>query len=231
MWYREKQFEDLPHFESTSKRRQYGWDCKRVEEPEFPIKKFLLSNVGEDWGRVYSELKLREKEIILPQYSFDEVINWHVEKVIGYNDNGELLCKRGTPLSNNDFYVDNNNILQRYVAPKFKRKKEKKIWHIVVDGKDYAERNGLWYKLTMKPLPPEKWVQELRTYHVSPNGREYKMWQSVNKSESRYDVFFGQDIRAGGMRSKLWDRPVYCDKYSSCNTKDMKIIKEFLKNV
>ena len=47
---------DTPKRLSSSKGRQYGWDAKEFSDRIGPLKRFLRSQVGRHWGKVYSEL-------------------------------------------------------------------------------------------------------------------------------------------------------------------------------
>lgn len=231
---RQKEIDSEPNFQSTAKRRLYGYDCKRPEPDGIPVKKFLNSKVGKNYADIFGEVVRRHKEFDYdPRYSILEVLDWHIEKVIGYNDNGEPLNSRGMELSGGDLYVNEHNILCRYVRPKRQKQVDKKPWYAIINGVHYAEKNGLWYKLTLEKLPPEKWVSELYTYHIDSKNKEHKMWRTRNVSESRFDVFFGHDIKRGdsACKNRWWNGEYYCTKYSSCNTKDMKLIKQYFKKL
>jgi hypothetical protein len=51
------EYEDQPKFVSTSRRRQYGSNCKWFTDVLGPLAGFLRSNVGRPWNKVYSELR------------------------------------------------------------------------------------------------------------------------------------------------------------------------------
>jgi hypothetical protein len=50
-------YDDQLKFVSSSRRRQYGPDCKWFSDVLGPLKGFLHRNVGRPWDKVYSELR------------------------------------------------------------------------------------------------------------------------------------------------------------------------------
>lgn len=48
---------DGPTFESSARRRQYGWHCKDLSDNIGPVKRYLRSQVGRPWNKIYSEIK------------------------------------------------------------------------------------------------------------------------------------------------------------------------------
>lgn len=52
----EDQLDDLPKRVSSGRHRQHGWDAKEFSDLIGPLKRFLRSQVGKNWDKVYAEL-------------------------------------------------------------------------------------------------------------------------------------------------------------------------------
>jgi hypothetical protein len=50
-------YDDQPKFASSARRRQYGYDHKWFSDVLGPLRRFLRSNVGRPWNKVFSELR------------------------------------------------------------------------------------------------------------------------------------------------------------------------------
>jgi hypothetical protein len=48
--------EEHPKSESTSPGRRYGWGCKELNENLAPLRRWLRSNCGRPWSKVYAEI-------------------------------------------------------------------------------------------------------------------------------------------------------------------------------
>ncbi len=151
--------EDHVKYESSARRRVYGYDCKQLNEHLSPLRRWLRTQVGRDWDEVWSEicegLSVRNATTAHVRDHADQ----YVEKDCIIID-GKVCDSRGMEINSGyrwkQFYVDpRNNTLQ--VAPDYRRwrgSRKKKEW---VPGKDDDHRyyllKGVWYEVEFKPFP------------------------------------------------------------------------------
>jgi hypothetical protein len=73
------EFEEQRKFVSSARRRQYGHDYRHSTDVLGPLRKFLRTNVGRPWNKVYSELCAGlDKRKTTGQHIFDH-LRWEVE--------------------------------------------------------------------------------------------------------------------------------------------------------
>lgn len=148
-------------YESTARRRVYGWDCKELNEHLSPLVRWLSSQVGRDWDEVWSEicdgLSVRNATTAHVRDHADDFVEKNCTIV-----DGQLCDSRGVPLNKGGwrwhrFYVDpcDNTLREFGDRPKYRYKwNRRKDW---VPGKNDDHRyyllDGVWYEVELKPYP------------------------------------------------------------------------------
>lgn len=209
-------------FESSSRRKRYGYDCKQPNGSSSPFKKYLASRVGFPWNDTYSDIckHLSYKEL-------DNVV-WMVEEnVVGFDNEG-IPYNYEKYSVHSKFYVDGKGILRQ--TPKRKRAKPltKAPTYLTIGSSTYGKRkDGLWYRLYFRYIPEPKYVwQEKQLFGHKP------YWVKVNQVSPVYDVwlyeYYSCPERSRWLDSKGFVWGVYCWKFSSVNKKELKLIKKEL---
>lgn len=166
--------EDSPKREPMSGGRAYGWEAKTLNETLKPLVRFLRSNEGRPWDKVYSEIRERldvknpvQLHIMEHLWQFvdrdvrvsDQGVpvyprRWHGQSG-GFTVNGkpgwsEMLRSTGNwP----NFYIDDHGILRQPRARRYPDgpSPEPKVHR--ADGRVFVKTDGIWYDLDLVPIP------------------------------------------------------------------------------
>lgn len=152
------EYEDLPQREPAS----MGRGTKSFTDLLGPLKKFLHSNVGRPWDKVYSELCAHlDRRKTTGRHVFQ-----HLERYIEVNcfvgKDGEIYARQnwggirmiGTGRWRNDFYVDPRTGLLQVEKARLstadraaeRRRNRKTIeWQPISINQRYLRLNGIWY--------------------------------------------------------------------------------------
>lgn len=148
-------------YESTARRRVYGWDCKELNEHLSPLVRWLSKQVGRNWDDVWSEicdgLSIRNATTAHVRDHADQFVEKNCTLVDGVlcNSRGEPLNKTGWRWHR--FYVDpaDNTLREFGDRPKYRYSyNRRKDW---VEGDNENVRyylfDGIWYEVELKPYP------------------------------------------------------------------------------
>jgi len=208
----------FPKQEPASRKRRYGWDCKRKTHSHGPKVKFLASRVGKPWDEVWSEICKAGV-----QKDFEYLV--HVD-YIGDDKDGRPLDSTGNTIYN-DYFVDGLGILRRAPKRHYRRKKlSKEINYVWVGSQLYGRRtDGLWYRLHLKPIPETNWQWVERPLYRQANGIMKTMMLRTDLSDRPYCMWLLRNMykNSDGLIDG-W----YCERYTQVNKKELRQIKKAL---
>jgi hypothetical protein len=150
--------EDYPKFESTARRRLYGWHCKQLNEHLAPLRRWLRSHCGRPWDAVFSEIC----DGLSVRNATTAHVRDHAEQYVLHNTRllGGAICdSKGDPIDKRGwhlFYVDpRDGTLQE--APRWTRRRYEPKKKDYVEGKDDFHQfrlvNGIWFEVELAPFP------------------------------------------------------------------------------
>jgi hypothetical protein len=149
--------DNLVSYETSGRRRKFGWNAKEFSERLGPLRKFLRTRVGCAWNDVWSE--------ICESLRVDSAVQSHVRDHVGWEVEQHVVMINGKPyLTTKDmevfsrFYVNpDTGILCENPRKRFRRQKRKPNF---VPGKDnlhqYRIIDNIWYEIKLTPFPPMK---------------------------------------------------------------------------
>ena len=135
---------------------------KSLNENLAPLRRYLRSNVGRPWNKVYSE--------VCQRINRDSAVQFHVWQHLmmdvcanPYVVAGDV--RRGL-LSWFKFYVDpKSGLLRENKQPPWWRQKRRRIeprMSIPIDDShEFRQIEGIWYELTLAPIPANKEVFDI----------------------------------------------------------------------
>lgn len=165
--------------------KRVGWDGKEKNYTSRPIKRFLLSRVGQNWDDVYSEICSVFRDGVRGNKSgyrgVDRLIDWHIERNTYLGDDGKVYY-------NDRFRPDNcadDEFGSLYVHPITKiichnsergesyrmacrrraaaREAERAKTRVIINKKLQLHKlNGSWYRITVGEVPSE--IYSLKYY-------------------------------------------------------------------
>lgn len=153
--------DELPRRESM--RRSHVHDRKMPNGKNYTVlKRFLRGCVGQPWDAVYSELCHR----LRPGHNLDmsarEWLHGFVLQNVYIDDAGEVREQAHDCALWDDFYVHPETGKLGFVGrPKRHRREQKPLVETkkVGDVVRYAKQNGIWYEVTLQPIPTKQQVQ------------------------------------------------------------------------
>lgn len=217
----ERNPEGAPKRESMSGRRNYGWDCKQLNEFLNPLQRFLESRAGQPWSKVYAEIR----ENLNP----NNVVQNHImQHLWDYVDREVKISDQGVPVRPNRYIrsrgmKDNFTVNGRggwaeatgygswsrfYIHPEsdlllklpertYRRPRKEAKTHHREGRRLFRKYDGIWYELEVRPLPAGwVWGGEPR-WTVDSIRREGYEWQNrriVRYGQRDYgpeDAWFG----------------------------------------
>jgi hypothetical protein len=137
-------------------------DYKSLNENLAPLRRYLRSNVGRPWNKIYSE--------VCQRLSRDSAVQFHVWQHLmmdvctnPYVVEGDV--RRG-PWSWFRFYVDPKTGLLRENKdpPGWRRKRKRTQLRASIpidDSHEYRQLEGIWYELMLAPVPEDEEVFDI----------------------------------------------------------------------
>jgi hypothetical protein len=150
-------FEDMPTKESMSKK--YGWHNKELNENLAPLKRFLVSKIGQPWNKVHSE--------ICEHIRLDSAVQMHILQHLDhmietrtYMEGNKVYIHSGLgdiPVGNSyrgELYVHPKTGLICRAEPAKWERKAKEVKRIDVSSlEQYHKIGGIWYSVSLKEIP------------------------------------------------------------------------------
>ena len=202
------------NFESSSRKRKYGWDAKELNEHLSPLRRFLQSKVGEPWKDVYSE--------ICENLRINNAVQSHVRDHVDSDVERNVVMVDGKPMHAtkeygiySPFYVNpDTGILCKTNRKKFKWKGHPKNYIETVDEfVQYHVIDGIWYAIQLAPFPEGLLVLDVMANARPPHGLASVWTASRTECRNRYGKYVygvskrqlnGKDIK----KYKLWETEV-----------------------
>jgi hypothetical protein len=214
--------EDAPIFASTAKRRQFGYDAKRPNEPWNQAYKYLESRVGDRWNDVWADICMTTDSSWNVDRDKEKVFNLIREQVNRGNmvyldcferDGAVYHCRYGEECrvdkekvyaryKRAQLYV-HNGVLRSTEWEKVERPKEQKV--VQFNGQEFAQKDGVWYRVVLKPISH----YDIRMYISS------------------YDTLRKRSLSCGdGYR--FYGRSAYCSAHYPLKNKELKALKDHI---
>lgn len=241
-WMKNIPMEELPLRESMKRRHSHGWDnAKELNENLAPLKRYLISKVGQKWDDIYSDIC---KNLRLDS-AVQKHVRDHLKQMIEINTFIGTDGKVWFNSSSGDMPISSKGWVEFYVHPTtgilFRQQWKKHWWRSNAKGLKPVEMNiktindtlqchrieGIWYELHLVKLP--KLVvhshKTLNGVHITSS------WDGL------YDIFLRSYIRAlgtlvnsyrtaeGVLRDTYGRSGVYCVKKVQCSKKSIKSYK------
>jgi len=175
-----RSFDEAPSHGSMSRKRQYGYYCKQLNENLSPLKRFIESHVGQHWDKVYSEIRAHVR--------FENAVQQHIlQHLWGYVERNPVLNGDGVacypptryrshqlgliPLGFDSFFVHpKTGVLSRGKKVVAKRKGHRPNLAGVAKpvnqsgfqevrvrkgsgGDVFVKDGGVWYLADLRPIP------------------------------------------------------------------------------
>lgn len=212
-------YDDLPKRVSGSRNKHIQaasvWEIKYFSDLLGPLRRFLRSNVGRPWDKIYSELSQNLDKRKTTGIHVFEHLEWEVSLNCYIGKDGKVYTRRAyrKPQSADGFYVHPRTGLLCWIDPNLKwkaerenRKAEEKArnsWRVAINGKrHYVKLNGIWYVADIEPYnrsqqPPE--VEGKMTLIDEQRERFIVTWRVTNKRQCN-----GKELKTAGLSN---DRP------------------------
>jgi len=153
-------------------KRPYGYNTKSLNENLSPLKRYLNSQVGRSWDKVYSEIRQMigknpnavKGHILQHLYGWDGIyihVNIVDNKVFRKNSRFQY---GETELNNNQLYVDSYGIIRRYRRKSGKkqtyRQQQEETWmktaRHLPNGTQARKINGIWYVVSLTSVKKDQ---------------------------------------------------------------------------
>lgn len=139
---------------STSRKRRY--QPKELNENLAPLRKFLLSRVGQNWNKVYSEIREGIKVDSAVQLHILQHLSYYVAIDVKIWEDGAVTDSKGAEIYD-IVYVnpktmclcENKNYHRRYIADK------KEAKYVKIKDKNFRQLNDIWYEVQLQSIQPE----------------------------------------------------------------------------
>jgi hypothetical protein len=206
--YRRAPLPDGPAMEQWRPRE--GMHCawrarsKELNENLSPLWRFLRSRVGQPWDAVYSEVcqqinKNSAVQLHVWQHLMQNVVT-DPHKVLGDVD----------PRRGSDFYVEpaTGLLREKISAPRRSDPAPSAVNRIEIDAThEYRRLDGIWYELTLAPLPKTERVYDLASRQIYCPG--------VSESAAHFLKYYGRGVYATRKRQlnkkELRRLKLHCD--------------------
>lgn len=170
-YYKNASLEDLPTKEGMRKPHIYHHGGKELNENLAPLYRYLRSQVGRPWNKVYSDIRQMvgknpnavKGHILQHLYGFGGV-HLYTRNIDGKIVQTSAFRNNWYELSNKDLYVDDYGILREYKAKNSQRKSYKQLqeeaWmktaRHLPDGNQAHKINGVWFLVIFKNIEPHQ---------------------------------------------------------------------------
>ena len=167
----------LPQKQGMRKPHVKGWNNKELNENLAPLRRFLVSKIGQHWDNVYSEIceNLRATNTV-QQHVRDHIADF-VDTKTRRDRHGQIWVDRYSPTlleqSWRQMYVDpdtglllRNPHYRSYTTKLRERAEQQRLKTLETqrsypDGTELRRVNGIWYQVEMRAVPPGKLVPYL----------------------------------------------------------------------
>ena len=204
------------------------YNNKQLNENLAPLRRFLVSRVGQPWDTVYSEISANLRADNTVQQHVRDHVNQYVATHIRIDSSGQIWETDGNPHLLSDghtrFWVDPRNGLL-CLNPDFRsyrRRQEEfdqarrdaraQVSRSLPGGIELRQAQGIWYEVELAPVPPI----HKKTYHRA-DGTEY----SVDVGGSAYDVILGQTVYISWKLGSPY-ASTYCKTKRQLNHRELK---------
>lgn len=176
-----------PKRAKASSQGQYGFNHKEFTDVLGPIYRFLRSQVGRPWNKIYGEMcAVLDKRKVTHKHVFDHAMQY-VERDRVYKGTDGLFYVKGrytwkaNDVPINGLFVDPRTGILRSQKVKEKAGPKKPVDEIKrPDGKYYKKILGIWYLCDIKKLDP---------------------WEVVGMRPSKYDYLPAEKIYRKDLKS------------------------------
>jgi hypothetical protein len=160
----------LPIRASTARGRRRN--SKWLNEYLAPLRRFLYSNVGKHWDKVYAEIRAQISPSNTVQMHIMQHLWHYVEINVKSWPDGAFTTTAGKPLNS-----------PRFVHPKTRRlmeTRERDLWrfsrrrvegtkpkHVTIDGRHFLELDGIWYEIELRAALPPPRARHPETLRIS----------------------------------------------------------------
>ncbi|MFN0108905.1 MAG: hypothetical protein ACKVZH_08620 [Blastocatellia bacterium] len=209
-------YDDMPKRVSGSRNkhvRSSGAETKSFSDLLGPLRRFLRSNVGRPWDKVYSELSQHlDKRKATGIHIFDHA-RWEVEQECFVDEDGKVRSSRGHRLVSGLYVHPVTKLLcwsneksrwqKSVAADRAERQQQSKCRVPIKGNQNYVKLNGIWYVATLEEyrrgrVSPE--LEALLTLVDEPKTRYYTAtWQVLSKRQCGK-----KELKAAGLSN---DRP------------------------
>lgn len=147
----------------VSRRRQHGWDAKEFTDVLGPLRKFLHSQLGRPWDKVYSDLSKSLDRRSLTGIHIWNHVKWEVVQNVILHDGVWVHSEArfGTHAKVRGFYVNPAGILsyQAYKNPDYRKKVDPNVKKIN-ETVELRRINGVWFHVVIeKKVRVERYPQ------------------------------------------------------------------------
>lgn len=192
---------------SISKLQKRNWNGKESRLNLNYLKRFLVSKIGENWDKTYSELKQAFKSETGEFLEINRLIDWWVATNTHLNEEGIVVVHdryNGSQLvenSHSDYYVHpTTRVLMKVpvvIRSKRKNKKEREAQANnsspiieVSDTKRLAKIDGIWYEITLSAIPDKGSSEALAAIDVLTGSPPYFEGRRGSEKEHRFKSLY-----------------------------------------
>lgn len=177
-WQRARASDELfPKRTSTARRRRS--DYKELNEHLGPLRRFLNTRCGQNWDKVYSEIRENISPSSTQQMHILQHLHDYVEMDIKVWPDGTMTDTEGHPLYNGwfvnpktgclqknmDSWMHGGNNISRYHQTYAGRKKRAK--YVKIGSQNFAEIDGIWYEVEFSKITLPSNISEKRRHYYS----------------------------------------------------------------
>ena len=191
--------DDLPFHEPIRGRDSHRYR-KESHENRAPLKRFLQRRVGCHWDEVFSEISASASFDSVNGRKLFDGLTYDVDRNVRIVD-GKLVGRWGYELYSGELYVHpSTGIVMRCEKPRKRWRQHNHFpWQTIVvdDAHRYLKIDGLWYFITLSPIPGEE-------VHERPFDLVLKetAWHTdrENRSGNKFFRFWDAAVYASGKR-------------------------------
>lgn len=211
--------EDDPTRMSTSKRRQFGWDCNRRSREGAiysRMDRWLNSKVGSNWNNVWADIcsksppkdKAQMFSLLREHPEHFVILNCYKKEdggiyTLGWRGIESRVDKTTYLYKNKDAFYVYENILRKTRVEKNKQPTLPKV--VSFEGNDYYKKDGIWYRIILKGF-------DHILYHL--------FYDSLHKR--KYDFCPSDGY-------KYYGKPVFCHQHFPLKSKELSALKKHLR--
>ncbi len=181
-----------PGFASSARRRQYGWRSKEFSDFLAPLRRYLRSQVGRPWDKVFSEIRKA-----VPAGLHGDHLWMHIRSMVSTN----CIERDGGVFQVTRYYFGEVEVFGLYVHPRtrllsFRQKSRRpkgmkpSTARVTVvrfgENEEYRKINGLWFyrKFVRLEVPSPPSFQLVRKKQL--NRRELRrLWEEYPETISK----------------------------------------------